>query len=337
MGKPGVGTGITAVTVISISPFDPETIFVGGKGISVSKDGGLTWAKLNNGLGNTVLQLEADLNGAGILYSLPGECERILIRSYEGETIPSQALYRSNDSGSTWDFASETGCHLIKDANGSALYRLGDSDWYSGGAWRGIIWRSQNEGESWDRLTTPNFIQTVVAHPSQPGLLYGFTKNPYYRSYLNPNFPEEEYYYSEDFGETWKKQEQPASTKLCYGSTLQFIDAYRPMAIDPFDGNHVFVIDSGILLDSRDSCETTSAFGTAPNTSMNSIAFDSENPDTLYAGTDGGAYISYDAGTTWGQVNDGLLGATVVYSIVVDKDGNVYAATPYGIFKLESQ
>jgi hypothetical protein len=26
-----------------------------------------------------------------------------------------------------------------------------------------------------------------------------------------------------------------------------------------------------------------------------------------------------------------------VYSIVVDKDGNVYAATPYGIFKLEGK
>ena len=34
---------------------------------------------------------------------------------------------------------------------------------------------------------------------------------------------------------------------------------------------------------------------------------------------------------------DGLLGATVVYSIAVDKDSNVYAATPYGVFKLESR
>jgi hypothetical protein len=26
-----------------------------------------------------------------------------------------------------------------------------------------------------------------------------------------------------------------------------------------------------------------------------------------------------------------------VYSIVVDKDSNVYAATPYGVFKLENK
>ena len=109
------------------------------------------------------------------------------------------------------------------------------------------------------------------------------------------------------------------------------------MAIDPFDGNHVFVIDNGTLLESHDSCETTSAFGTAPNTSMNSIAFDPNNSNTIYAGTDGSAYVSTDSGKTWGQVNDGLLGAVVVYSIVVDKDGNIYAATPYGVFKLEGK
>jgi len=70
---------------------------------------------------------------------------------------------------------------------------------------------------------------------------------------------------------------------------------------------------------------------------MNSIAFDPNNPDTVYTGTDSGAYISYNGGQTWGQVNDGLLGATVVYSIAVDKESNVYAATPYGVFTLEGK
>jgi len=73
----------------------------------------------------------------------------------------------------------------------------------------------------------------------QPGrILYGFSRNPYPELYVDP-MPEKEYYYSEDFGRTWKKREPPTNTKLCYGSTLQFIDSYRPMAIDPFDGNHV--------------------------------------------------------------------------------------------------
>ncbi|HZY30298.1 MAG TPA: hypothetical protein VFF86_01520, partial [Candidatus Methylomirabilis sp.] len=70
---------------------------------------------------------------------------------------------------------------------------------------------------------------------------------------------------------------------------------------------------------------------------VNSIAIDLGNPDTLYAGTDDGAYVSFDSGETWGEINDGLLGATVVYSIAIDPQGNVFAATPYGIFGLEAR
>jgi hypothetical protein len=70
---------------------------------------------------------------------------------------------------------------------------------------------------------------------------------------------------------------------------------------------------------------------------VNAIAVDPANPDTLYAGTDGGAYVSFDGGASWGDINEGLLGATVVYSIVIDPTGNIYAATPYGIFKLEAR
>jgi photosystem II stability/assembly factor-like uncharacterized protein len=93
----------------------------------------------------------------------------------------------------------------------------------------------------------------------------------------------------------------------------------------------------GVLV-STDKCGSwTPSSNGLMNLFVNTLAIDPNNINTVYAGTDGGAYISYDAGATWGQVNDGLLGATVVYSIAVDKDGNVYAATPYGIFTLESK
>lgn len=111
------------------------------------------------------------------------------------------------------------------------------------------------------------------------------------------------------------------------------------LAIDPRNKNHLYAATSGNgILVSWNGCQTWtgSNYGLG-SLFVNAIAIDPNHPDMMYAGTDGGAYVSFDGGKTWGEIIDGLLGATVVYSIVVDKDSNVYAATPYGIFKLEKQ
>ena len=72
---------------------------------------------------------------------------------------------------------------------------------------------------------------------------------------------------------------------------------------------------------------------------VNSVVINPENPNIVYIGTDAGVFISYDGAYYWGKVNDGLLGAFVVYSIAIDPNNpeNVYASTPYGIFKLEGK
>jgi photosystem II stability/assembly factor-like uncharacterized protein len=111
------------------------------------------------------------------------------------------------------------------------------------------------------------------------------------------------------------------------------------LAIDPRDSNRVVISSpSNGLLTSADGCQSWQPSNNGLGSLfVNTLAIDQNSPDTIYAGTDGGAYISSDGGQTWGQANNGLLGATVVYSIVVAEDGTVYASTPYGVFKLESK
>jgi hypothetical protein len=109
------------------------------------------------------------------------------------------------------------------------------------------------------------------------------------------------------------------------------------LTIDPRDDDLLYLAArvDGVQV-SRNGCETWGPSNNGLGSAfVNSIAIDPGNPDALYAGTDSGAYVSIDGGASWGEINDGLLGATVVYSIVVDPQSNVYAATPYGIFQLE--
>ena len=325
LGKPDVGI----ITNITISPFDPSTIYVGGEGMSVTRDGGSTWEKLKNGVGNTFLHFDTGGEDNKTLYVSSGECQDIWTPqtgSKKFEHHKGQPLYLSIDGGKTWKLASQTGCYLVKDANGSTFYRI---DTGQGGYPEGSIWRSIDGGESWNRIITQRKVVTLASDQTKSGLLYIYSE-PW-------DLPNQQYYISEDYSNHWKTKDSPTEVKMCHGSILQFIDKYRPVAVDPQDGNHVFVIGNGKLLESHNSCDTTVAFATPPDANMNSIAFDPKKSGILYAGTDGGAYISYDAGANWGQVNDGLLGATVVYSIAVDKDGKVYAATPYGVFTLEKK
>ena len=79
--------------------------------------------------------------------------------------------------------------------------------------------------------------------------------------------------------------------------------------------------------------------GGLDNYFINSVVIDPHDPNKIYVGSNGGFYISYDAGESWGLVNDGLLGALTIYSITVDPftPGIVYISTPYGIFQLEDK
>ena len=258
---------------ITLSPHDPNTILVGGDGLFFSPDSGYNWEERSNGLGAVHLNLHINPLKSSILYITEG---------YVGEG----SLYRSMDSGSTWEFINDQGMGLAFDSDGQVLYRVWEGDGNST-----AIMISHNEGDSWEvsPYLPSNIINifSVKADPLVSGKIYANVMS----SEGDPN----QQYSSIDRGETWE------SSSHSFDSQVEFID---------FGSNSYFV---------------------------NAKAVDPQNPETIYAGTDGGAYISFNGGEHWAPINDGLLGGLVIYSIVVDEESNVYAATPLGIFKLEQQ
>jgi hypothetical protein len=111
------------------------------------------------------------------------------------------------------------------------------------------------------------------------------------------------------------------------------------VAIHPDNPGDFYVATADGLGITRDGCSTWIEPRGLDARHINSVAINPEIPEYIYVGTDAGVYISYDVGDNWGKVNDGLLGALVIYSVSVDPNNpdNVYVSTPYGIFKLESK
>lgn len=319
-----------------------NTVLVGGDGLFASFDNGVTWQELSAGLGVQQLRLIMNPQSIGSLYLQEGICT----------LAKDRALYRSPDGGFNWGSFVPWGCDLAFDADGHTLYRSNILSTDEGATWQDMGGRRE--------LSHP---QGVLSHPTQSGKIFVYSgvgaEFSFYRSadygdtwevpsdtyelggtyprlytdsqgailYITNGYPN--FYYSRDEGTTWQSCGVPIR-----GSVSD-----QNLVIDPRDNRHLYAATQGNgILISMDGCQSWQESNTGLDSLfVNAIVMDPNQPDTIYAGTDGGAYISTDGGETWGQINDGLLGAMVVYSIVVDKDSNVYAATPYGIFKLENK
>ncbi len=332
---------------LAVSPHNPDLILLGGSGLFISADGGETWEERSSGLPAYPLKLHPSPSDPQIFYGSIGEGGGY------------QNLYRTLNGGSDWIQLTDKGIGFAIDSTGQTIYRTDESNYT-----RYDAWVSSDAGVTWASLTLP-FGDRAVAlrlftHPTEPGTLYASveTEDPPY------------FYYSFDSGVTWnasstfgrtggfirlafanqsdtiyapawdavqKSSDSGRSWSGC-GATNAPIDFYSQiMAVDPGDGNRVYLATMGKgVLTSSDGCQSWHTINNGLGSLfVYTVVVDPNDPATLYAGTDSGAFMSTDNGESWGQINEGLLGAVVVRSIVVDPESNVYAATPYGIFKLE--
>jgi photosystem II stability/assembly factor-like uncharacterized protein len=285
------------VRSITLSPDDPNVIWAGGNNLLYSNDAGKTWVPHNSGLGGGPFSLTTDPFDVTILYAEVNINNSI------------SWIYRSPDQGKTWN--------LIENSENVSGFSVGSSP---GNLIRFMddqnILLSKDRGNTWETIGAsdlPDYYQS-------PAIEYRNGDNGFELT--------------TDSGISWELCGLPESTTESWMSL-----PVKATAIDPQDYSRLFIGTPGYgIFESTDGCKSWMPHNSGLGSLVaNSIAIDPNNPDTIYAGTDGGAYISFNGGQTWGQINDGLLGATVVYSIVVDKDSNVYAATPYGIFKLEGK
>jgi tetratricopeptide (TPR) repeat protein/photosystem II stability/assembly factor-like uncharacterized protein len=168
-----------------------------------------------------------------------------------------------------------------------------------------------------DQFDEGRTVDRTFISPADPNHIYG--------EYGNRLF------HSNDGGISWDKCEPNFHLEFWISGSNSAV------ALHPTESDIAyFATDSGLLV-THDACTTLFVREGLETNHVNSVVVNPENPDIVYVGTDAGIFISYDGAYFWGQVNEGLLGATVIYSLSIDPHNpeNVYATTPYGIFKLE--
>lgn len=268
-----------------------NSVSIGG-GLYKTTDGGETWQLL--GLEKVERIAKIALN--------PKNSDVALVAGLGGlwGDSPERGLYRTTDGGKTFEkvlyINEKTGCAdvAIDPENPNICYasmwefRRSAYSFNSGGAGSGL-YKSTDAGKTWNKLT--NTIPTgdlgrilVAIAPSKPNVVYAMIESK-----------ESGLYRSEDRGETWKKMSTAISVtaRPFYFSCLY---------VDPFDPNRVYRPSFQLGI-SNDGGRTFNGFnyGGGAHPDDHALWIDTENPQHLLLGTDGGVYNSNDRGVTWVQ------------------------------------
>ena len=339
-----------------------KTLFISseGDGIYKSQDGGSSWFKANNGLGNLSI---------GLIAVSPGyRSDKILLAAgAEG------GLYMSKNGGVGWYQVIHNGIKVtaVTFLSGSEKYHIlvGDHN--------GVLHLSTDGGETWKkRIQIPNsgIITSIEVPPEFPsnntvfvgtekrGIIKvvdngtscleinnGITDKHITSIALSPDYEtdftiiastwHEAVFYSKDAGRTWDKYgtgitktSQADDFKCPHFTDLRISKIFkkdRTIFLGGFDG----------LFKSTDGGKVWTQMETLSAKSVNDLALSPEyhNDSTLAISTyNGGIYITTDKGTSWEVINRGLNELhlwDIVFSPNFGSDNTVFTISNFGIYK----
>lgn len=285
-----------AVHPVSVTYLAAGTI----EGVFTSSDGGSQWSEKAAGPSD-VYAVVFDPDNQTIIYA----------GSFGG------GIYKSTDFGTTW---SRTGSgpefvhHIAINPTGTNVLYAGTN---SG------MYKSTNSGTSWSKINSDfsNLpVYSIAVTPSSPSTVYAATDMGAYKT--------------TDAGSTWSRTNNGIVTDGLQGPFV------REIAVDPANQSKLYagtysgdINDVDIYRSTNSASSWSQINRELANTTVHSLAFDTEDPNVVYAGTGTvGVLKSNNRGLSWEESNSGLT-KYFVKSIAVNPDSaDVYAGTRSGLF-----
>ena len=349
------------VATLDVHPSNPDIVYAGtgvqlntnhtehfvsgfqsGDGLYKTTDGGLSWARTDNGIEEyQIVTLMGDPN--------------IPYRVWLGGAA-ARGAFMSPDGGDSFLFTASLASHysMIIASGRRPPYPMYMTSWHVFGE----LMKSDDMGGSW-RLLKSQVASAVSAESREAGLyrgestlwghLHGLAVDPsdddtlYVGSVHDAGLPFNlsltgaHIFKSTDGGATFTETDQgfPTATETSIGFIV----------VDPADSNVVYVATTrhesttaiGVYKSTDAGATWASANAGLLDLDVRHLVVDPVNRGTLYAATAGGVYKSTDGGTGWQKATSGITTADIVTLAMSPTNPYVlYAATADGVFKTKN-
>jgi uncharacterized repeat protein (TIGR02543 family) len=279
-----------SIQALAIDPSNTEIIYAGTYGgVFKSIDGGTSWTTSSIGMSNDVKALVIDSSNTQIIYAGTDD-----------------GVFKSINAGGSWSSASAgiPANYVLS----LAIDHVSPQSIYAGTQFYGV-YKSIDGGNNWNPsnngidISMPE-VRSIVIDPSNNRRIYA-------ASYPGGVFK------SINGGDLWTE----TNNGWPNGSSIQLTS----LAIDPIENNKIYMgtniggglfktIDGGNWWNSSISGLT-----------INSIAVDKTNAQTVYLGTNRGIIKSVNGGVSWMTIDYGISG-NAIDKLIIDNDMNIYAS-----------
>jgi len=294
-----------------------------GDGVFLSTDGGSKFKNVGLRETHDIPQLAVDPRDPDVCY--------VAAMGHLWGANKERGLYKTTDRGKTWKALLQvddtTGCCdvILDPQNPNTVYaamytRLRTAYSFKSGSERGGIFRSDDGGQTWKKLTGG-----LPAHTGRIGLDICLTKpNIVYASVESDqggkninewnNFSKAGgVFRSEDRGETW--------TRMINLTPRSFY--FSRIKVDPKDDQRVYLCGWNVGVSDDGGKSFRAGLSRITHVDQHAMWIDPDDSDHLMIGNDGGVYVSYDRGKTWEFLNTMAVGQ--FYNVTVD------ASDPYRV------
>ncbi|MGE5357134.1 MAG: VPS10 domain-containing protein [Deltaproteobacteria bacterium] len=326
------GQNVYSTGCIAVDPANRHTIWVGtgenvggrhvgfGDGIYKSTDDGMTWSNMGLKKSEHISKIIINSRNSDEIY--------VAAQGPLWSSGGDRGFFKSSDGGKTWkktlgdDLWTGVTDIAADPRNSNIIYaatwqRHRNIAAYMGGGTESAIYRSDDGGETWKKLTKGlpdgklGKIGLAVS-PQNPDVVYAAIEQIRRKGGV---------YRSDNRGESWTKM----SETVAGGTGPHY---YQELYASPHKFDKIYLVDVMLQI-SEDGGKTFRRIDEkSKHVDNHAIAFRKNEPEYLLVGTDGGLYETFDNTQNWRHISN--LPVTQFYKVAVDDDFpfyNIYGGT----------